>query len=38
MLSFHAKFVQTDGQMDGRIDRQTDNRKTICPRSLDAGA
>ena len=34
MLSFHVKFVQTDGQTDGR----TDNGKTICPRSFDAGA
>ena len=27
MLSFHIKFVQTDRRMD----RQTDNGKTICP-------
>ena len=33
MLSFHVKFVQTGRQMD----RQTDNGKTICPRSFDAG-
>ena len=30
MLSLHVKFVQTD--------RQTDNGKTIYPRSFDAGA
>ena len=29
MLSFHVKFVQTD--------KQTDNGKTICPRSLILG-
>ena len=29
MLSFHVKFVQTDGQMD--------NGKTICPQSFDIG-
>ena len=34
MLSFHVKFVQTDRQKDG----QTDNGKTICPRSFDMGA
>ena len=34
MVSFHVKFVQTDGQTD----RQTDNSKTIYPRSFDAGA
>ena len=34
MLSFHAKFVQTDRQMDG----ETDNGKTLCPRSFDTGA
>ena len=28
MLSFHVKFVQTD---------KTDNSKTMCPRSFDAG-
>ena len=27
MLGFHVKFVQTDRRMD----RQTDNSKTICP-------
>ena len=35
MLSFHFKFVQTDGWTDGRMDRQTDgqtdNGKTTCP-------
>ena len=29
MSSFHVKFVQTDGQ--------TDNGKTVCPRSFDMG-
>ena len=33
MLSFHVKFVPTDRQTDG----QTDNGKTLCPRSFDAG-
>ena len=33
MLSFYVKFVQTDRWTD----RQTDNGKTICPRSFDAG-
>ena len=28
MLSFHVKYVQTDGRTDG----QMDNGKTICPR------
>ena len=37
MLSFHVKFVQTR-QTDGQTDRQTDNGKTICPRSFDTGA
>ena len=31
MLSLHVKFVQTDGRMD----RQTDNGKTIFPPSFD---
>ena len=30
MLSFHVKFVQTDGQTD----EQTDNGKIICPPNL----
>ena len=38
MLSFHVKFVQTDRQTDGRMDRQGENGKTICPRSFDTGA
>ena len=33
MLSFNVKFVQTDTLTDG----QTDNGKTICSRSFDAG-
>ena len=33
MLSFHVKFVQTD-RWTGR---QTNNGKTICPRSFDMG-
>ena len=31
MLSFHIKFVQTDGQTDGRTDGWADNGKTVCP-------
>ena len=38
MLSFHVKFVQTDRRTNGRTDGQTDNGKTICPRSFDTGA
>ena len=37
MLSFHVKFVQTDRRTDGLTDRQTDNGKTICPRSSILG-
>ena len=49
MLSFHFKFVQTDGRTDGQTDGQTDGRTdrqkerradngiTICHRSFDAG-
>ena len=33
MLSFHVKFVQTDGWTDG----QTDNCNTICPNLLIQG-
>ena len=29
MLSFHAKFVQTDRQMDRRRDGQTDRQITV---------
>ena len=32
MLSFHVKFVQTDRQNDGQMDK----RKT-CPGSFDTG-
>ena len=41
MLSSQVKFSadrQTDRQTDGRTDGQTDTGKTICPRSIDAGA
>ena len=47
MLSFHVKIVQTDGgrnchpevkQFCPKADIQTDNGKTICLRSFDAGA
>ena len=37
MLSFHVKFVQTDGQTERETDKQMDNSKTICPRSFDTG-
>ena len=38
MLSFHVHFVLTDGWTDRLMDQQTDNGKTICPRSFDMGA
>ena len=38
MLSFHVKFVQTDGLTDRQTDRRADNGKTICPQSFDMGA
>ena len=38
MLSCNVKFVQTDRWTDAQTDGQTDNGKTIWPRSFDAGA
>ena len=37
MLSLQVKF-SADRQTDGQINRQTDTGKTICLRSIDAGA
>ena len=37
MLSSQVKF-SVDRQTDGQTERQMNTGKTICPRSIDAGA
>ena len=35
MLSFHVKFVQTDGLMDGQTDRQTTVKQHVPDLSIN---